>query len=347
MVKRIVRFGVVGLLILAGLSSCKGCKKEKEDKGPVIEAEPLQTRVGEEPDYRKDVVAKVDSQVVPVEVDSDVRIDRPGEYPVRYTAKAPDGTETTEETTVRVCDPHDRIVYLTFDDGPSENTLKILDILREKGVKATFFVVGHNKNYLHCIRRAEQEGHAIAAHTYTHDFSKVYRSVDDYFADLERIEEVIEQQTGHRTNIIRFPGGSSNTVNRRFHKGDPGFMDRLKAEVLRRGYQYVDWNVCSDDATAATVPVARILKSACKDKYAEACVLMHDTRAKTTTVQALPAIIDYYRSKGYSFGTITSPSYVCHHGGFLGYRVKSSPKKNETQSEPDTALPAMPDSTVD
>lgn len=208
--------------------------------------------------------------------------------------------------------PGRQVVYLTFDDGPSRNTPKILDILKHYDVHATFFVVGHNKDFIDCIGRAHREGHAIAAHTYTHKFD-IYKSQQTYFDDLEQIEKVIEEQTGSRTPIIRFPGGSSNLVYFR-QSQDSIFMIKLTQEVLNRGYQYVDWNVSSNDASRALVPASEIIRHACSVRHNDVCLLMHDASAKTTTVEALPTIIEFYKNKGYEFGTITDISYICHHG---------------------------------
>lgn len=226
--------------------------------------------------------------------------------------------------------PGRKVVYLTFDDGPSANTPQILDILHEYDVKATFFVVGRSTKWLHCIKRAHDEGHAIAAHTYSHDFS-IYRSQQAYFDDLERIEQVIESQIGKRTNIIRFPGGSSNLAYFH-HSQDSTFMIRLAQTVLDRGYQYVDWNISSEDATANVVPTSVIISHACSTKYNDVCVLMHDASAKVTTVKALPSIIEFYKNNGYEFGTITDTSYLCHHG-IHPYRPKDAkPKKKAVDS---------------
>lgn len=205
-----------------------------------------------------------------------------------------------------------KVVYLTFDDGPSSNTPKVLNILKENNVHATFFVTGSHKDYLHYIRRAYEEGNAIGAHCNLHEYS-LYQTKDTYFDDLEKIEQVIEQQTGHRTNIIRFPGGSSNTV---YHKqnNDPLFMIRLTQMVRDKGYQYVDWNGSNGDASPVKRTTPELIARACRASRNDICLLMHDTFGKECTVEALPSIIKFFKDKGYEFGTITDTNYTCHHG---------------------------------
>lgn len=229
----------------------------------------------------------------------------------------------------------ERVVYLTFDDGPSVTTPKILDILRREGVKATFFVTAQSQANLKYIGEAHREGHAIAAHTYSHSPS-IYKTTETYFDDLDKIQSVIKQYTGSTTNIIRFPGGSSNMMYYRA-SGDPLTMIRLSQAVRDRGYQYVDWNVSSEDATGAHVPVEKIIRSSCKSKGNDICLLMHDAPGKQTTVQALPYIIQHYKNLGYRFGTLTSTSYVCHHN-IKPYGGKVPAKASNAQ--PHSASPA-------
>ena len=235
----------------------------------------------------------------------------------------------------------ERVIYLTFDDGPSSTTPKVLEILRREGVKATFFVTAQSQSSLKYIRDAYREGHAIAAHTYSHSPS-IYKSPETYFADLDKIQSVIKEYTGTTTKIIRFPGGSSNTMYYRA-SGDPLMMIRLTQAVRDRGYQYVDWNVSSEDATGANVPVETIIRSSCKRKDSDICLLMHDTSSKKTTIQALPQIIQFYKNLGYRFGTLTSTSYVCHHGirpfGSKG-RGKTNNAKKQSTTQPTTQATA-------
>ena len=278
---------------------------------PVLKVLPMEVLAGQQPDYMKDVEVSDNSGHYQLEIDtSQVDLQRAGDYPVVYTATDTLGNQTRREVTLRVASRNRRTIYLTFDDGPSNNTGEVLRILREEGVKATFFVTAQMPGCFHYISQAHQEGHAIAAHTYSHKFS-IYRSFDTYFNDLDHIEQVIEKYTGSRSPIIRFPGGSSNMAYHKF--SDINFMDSLCREVQYRGYQYVDWNLDSQDASGNNVPVARLVNSACRDLGGELCLLMHDTDAKRTTVAALPAIIRFFKERGYQFGTLTSTAYICHH----------------------------------
>lgn len=204
-----------------------------------------------------------------------------------------------------------KVCYLTFDDGPSDNTLKILNILKQANAKASFFVVGSAK--LDYIKRIHAEGHTVALHANNHDYSKIYKSEKAYFEDLNKLSNKVKNLIGVEPKIIRFPGGSSNTTSKKHNKG---IMTRLTKQVEQKGYVYVDWNVDSTDASGNKVSKAKILssvKSASKGK-GDICVLMHDTGAKKTTVEALPEIISYLRAQGYQFEALTTESPIFHHG---------------------------------
>lgn len=205
-----------------------------------------------------------------------------------------------------------KVAYLTFDDGPSENTIKILNILDKYNVKATFFVIYHKgmeKQYKEIVNR----GHTIALHSYTHNYKKIYSSEDAYFADLKKIGNYIKSVTGTESKITRFPGGSSNTISNKYSKG---IMKNLKKEVLEQGYIYHDWNVDSCDAQDNNIPVETLLENikGSLTKYRQANILMHDTgKAKQTTVDALPQIIEYVQAQGYDIQPITEDSAAIRH----------------------------------
>lgn len=202
-----------------------------------------------------------------------------------------------------------KVAYLTFDDGPSGNTTKILDILKEKDIKATFFVVANNE-MKDTYKRIVDEGHVIGNHTYGHDYGAIYKSPDTFFADIEKLNDLLEEATGQRTKLIRFPGGSNNTVSRR--AGGQGIMDVITKAVKDEGYRYFDWNVDSQDASknkqSKDVIVRSVLSGA--DYTNKAVILMHDAPAKTTTVDALPEIIEGLTKKGFIFRSLDmhSPS---------------------------------------
>lgn len=218
-----------------------------------------------------------------------------------------------EKTTSTPKKNNGKVAYLTFDDGPSINTMKILDILDQYNVKATFFVIYHKgmtKQYKAIVDR----GHTIALHSYTHDYSKIYKSEKGYYSDLNKIHDYVKKTTGVDSRIIRFPGGSSNTVSNKYNKG---IMKTLKSSVTKNGYYYHDWNVSSGDAGGinrkASVLLGNVKKGVGKKKVIN--VLMHDTgKSKMTTVEALPSIIEYIRKQGYSFEALTEDSVLIQHG---------------------------------
>jgi peptidoglycan/xylan/chitin deacetylase (PgdA/CDA1 family) len=212
-------------------------------------------------------------------------------------------------------DKNKKIAYLTFDDTMSENTVKILDILKKYEVKATFFPNMNSKEgnvefEKQMLKRMVAEGHAIGNHTASHDYSYVYSSIDHYIADTDKLNNYIYETVGVKPNIIRFPGGSNNQVSWKY--GGKAFMKQLIPKVRELGYQYFDWNVSSADAAAATVPKENILNNVingAKGKK-EAIILMHQSKTKTTTAQALPEIIEGLKAMDYQFDSLSKDSYT-------------------------------------
>ena len=193
----------------------------------------------------------------------------------------------------------DKVVYLTFDDGPSFNTQHILEILNQYNIKATFFVTAENKEYSYLINETYKQGHTIGLHAYTHDYAYIYASDDNYYKDLDRISNYVEDITGFKSPYLRFPGGSSNTISRKYSKG---IMSRITKGVIEKGYQYYDWTLSSSDAEAHTVNKEDIIEKSTSKPYTDnkdyIILLFHDTQSKTTTVEALPFIIEYYLKQG-------------------------------------------------
>lgn len=198
------------------------------------------------------------------------------------------------------------VCYLTFDDGPSENTLKILDILDQYDAKATFFVVGTAKKQY--MPQIVNRGHAIGLHTTTHKYDVVYKDINSYLEDIKGISDIVYSATGVRSNIIRFPGGSSNAVSAQYCKG---IMTDLTTRMPSLGYAYFDWNVTSGDANAARVPAETIVSTVLNNAKGKKsiCVLMHDNGAKDTTVEALPAIIEGLAAMGFRFEPLTAECF--------------------------------------
>lgn len=236
-----------------------------------------------------------------------------GTYPIKVEACDRSGNVTNQMIDLEVVanpEYNDKIVYLTFDDGPSYNTPEVLKILDRYKIKATFFVTGHDPSSYEYIKQAKEAGHTIGLHTYTHDYANIYSSTNAYFQDLDKISSLVEELTGTKANVIRFPGGSSNTISENYSKD---IMPSLIQGVLERGYQYFDWNVTSGDASGINVDASYIISQSCTEDANQINLLFHDAAGKETTVQALPTIIEYYLDRGYSFYPISQESFIVHH----------------------------------
>ena len=198
-----------------------------------------------------------------------------------------------------------KIAYLTFDDGPSRNTIRILDILDEYGIKATFFVMANETpegtvGYDEMIKR----GHQIALHTYTHDYSQIYISKEAFFENINQLETFLSQRYNLKTNLLRFPGGSKNVSSRQY--GGSQIMTDIKTECIKRGYRFFDWNVDSQDGISPYVSVSAITSNVlngAKNKE-KAIILLHDINVMTNTVTALPNIIKGLKEQGFEFRVI-------------------------------------------
>lgn len=243
-----------------------------------------------------------------------------GSYKITYTVKDLSGNQTTINRTVKVIskpsNPSSQTpsnqkgtIYLTFDDGPKEGTTNvILDILKEEGVSATFFVTNSGPDYL--IKREHDEGHTVGLHTASHNYQTVYKSVDSYYNDLKQVQDRVKRITGIESKIIRFPGGSSNTVSKKYSKG---IMTTLTKDVVNKGYRYYDWNIDSDDA-GGTNTSSGVYNNVVKylSKNRSNMILMHDI--KPHTKDALRSIIRYGKNNGYTFEKITmSTPMITHH----------------------------------
>ncbi|MGL6173885.1 MAG: polysaccharide deacetylase family protein [Cellulosilyticaceae bacterium] len=197
--------------------------------------------------------------------------------------------------------------YLTFDDGPSNNTVQILDFLKANNIKATFFVLGKG-NQADIYRRIVDEGHTIAIHSNTHEYKDIYQNVDSFMADVKRLSDLIEKETGVKPDVLRFPGGSNNTISHRY--GGKDLMDQIIPAVEAEGYAYFDWNVDSMDAAKGLQDKQVIVNSVLNGaKYTDnAVILMHDAAPKTTTVDALPEIVEGLKEQGFIFEKLTTES---------------------------------------
>ena len=207
------------------------------------------------------------------------------------------------------------VIYLTFDDGPSAKvTDKVLDTLEKHKVPATFFVIdyGTDQEKIKLMKRAIKDGCTIGIHGYSHDYSKIYASVPDFMENVTKLHDKLKADLDYDARIMRFPGGSSNTVSEDYCKG---IMTNLVKEVQIEGYKYSDWNVDSTDASGNNIPVNKLINSVKDNCDPEKfnVILMHDSDAKETTAKALPKIIEWAKKEGYEFKAMTMDSPAVHH----------------------------------
>ena len=198
-----------------------------------------------------------------------------------------------------VSDPG-RTLYLTFDDGPSSNTPEIMKILDEYGVKATYFVIYRSAApYNTYYQLILDHGHALGIHTASHDYKYIYKNVNNYLKDFNKVWKYVKKKTGYSCKIFRFPGGSINGYNKSTYK-------QIIAEMERRGFVYFDWNLSGEDATTtATVKsIEKGILNYCpaSGRKKPGIILLHDTKSKT--VQALPTILKTLKERGYVFKTL-------------------------------------------
>lgn len=253
--------------------------------------------------YDKNIASKV-------VVTNNVDMNKNGTYVVNYSVTDSSGNTDTAERRVIVygggydekydtVKPNGKVIYLTFDDGPSIYTEKLLNTLKSYKVKSTFFVTNQKPKYQNLISRMNKDGHAVAVHTYSHLWD-IYSSVDSFMADFNAMNEIVEKQTGKPARIFRFPGGTNNLISKSYSEG---IMTTLSKYMLENGYTYFDWNVDSND-TSLTNPsdIIANLISQIKNKRTSV-ILAHDI--KKATVDAMPGFIEYCLKKGYAFKVIT------------------------------------------
>lgn len=181
-----------------------------------------------------------------------------------------------------------RKVYLTFDDGPSIYTKDILDVLKRYNVKATFFVTGMNTQYDDYLQDILDDGHSLGLHTYSHVYSDVYSSLEHFKNDFNKVRDYVYLNTGEKVNLYRFPGGSANNIVSEENRNL--IMEWLEKE----GIVYFDWNVYGGDAETEILSAEEIAENCIKgvEECNTAIVLLHDSGARRSTIEALPLIIE-------------------------------------------------------
>lgn len=252
-----------------------------------------------------------------VQVSGSVDTSKVGSYTISYKVTDSSGNSNSvsrqiyvfdKQAEVNTVNPGNKVVYLTFDDGPGPYTKRLLDILDKYNVKATFFVTGQKLGYKDMIGETYRRGHTIALHTYSHEYS-IYRSEETYFADLKKIEDICVAQTGVKPNIVRFPGGTSNTISRNYCKK---IMTTLSKSLGYRGYFYCDWNVSSGDAGGAKNKdevFNNVINGIKRNNVS--IVLQHDI--VSFSVDAVEKIIVWGLANGYTFLPMNESTPMYHH----------------------------------
>lgn len=269
----------------------------------------------EDPGYHAmdDVDGDLTGQVT---VEGEVNWLQPGVYPVVYTVSDAYQNVATVTRNVEVVAqprpekilPQEKTIYLTFDDGPGPYTKQLLDVLDAYGVKATFFVT--DSGYDSVMKEIVDRGHSIGIHTVSHKYDEIYASPEAYFADLLGMQDIIYRNTGVKTTLMRFPGGSSNLVSR---KSCEGIMTVLSEAVQDAGFQYFDWNVDSDDAGRARKAEEvfdNVVDGVKKGRVS--AVLQHDIHGYS--VEAVEKILKWGQENGYTFRPLEQTSPGFHHG---------------------------------
>ncbi|MBR5598068.1 MAG: polysaccharide deacetylase [Lachnospiraceae bacterium] len=201
---------------------------------------------------------------------------------------------------VLVLSEEEKICYLTFDDGPSKNTIKILDLLKQYNAKATFFVIGNSicEENRPIIERIIQEGHAIGLHAYNHVYEKFYATENSYLEDYETLYKVLKEDYGVETALFRFPGGSACKY---LYGNGKEYVKKMQ----EKGFACFDWNVTGEDSVG-TPTVSSIQKNVFERvfSYHTPIVLLHDSSIADITVEALPGILEKVKENGYKFDTL-------------------------------------------
>lgn len=194
----------------------------------------------------------------------------------------------------------DKVVYLTFDDGPCESTPELLAVLRELNVKATFFVTaqfGTDEKVLEWMKMIKEDGHELAVHSYSHKYNEIYNSVEEFLADYKKMDDMIIEATGERSHIYRFPGGSNAGYNK-------SIRTELIEDLNSRGIVYHDWNAYDGDCDGFSKD--QMIQKAVKESgyKNKSILLMHNIPKKGDVIKALPEIVGQLKNKGYRFDVL-------------------------------------------
>lgn len=232
--------------------------------------------------------------------------------------EGPSGTPTPSPTPTLAVDPEtgetlpwaDKKVYITFDDGPSKNTDELLDLLAQYNAKATFFVIGHEgEESKRLYKRIVDEGHAIGMHSYSHDYEKIYKSVEDFEKDFTKISDLLYDSIGYVPDLYRFPGGSSNSRCKKLT------IQPFISFLLERDLRYFDWNVENGDATGKSYTSEELAQNLLDgvEKKTTSVILCHDTNAKGKTLESMKIVLPTLVEKGAQILPITEDTPMIRH----------------------------------
>lgn len=232
--------------------------------------------------------------------------------------KEPSGTPTPSPTPTLAVDPEtgevlpwaDKKVYITFDDGPSKNTDELLDLLAQYNAKATFFVIGHEgEESKRLYKRIVDEGHAIGMHSYSHDYEKIYKSVEDFEKDFTKISDLLYDSVGYVPDLYRFPGGSSNSRCKKLT------IQPFIRFLIDRDLRYFDWNVENGDATGKSYTAEELAQNLLDgvEKKTTSVILCHDTNAKGKTLESMKIVLPTLVKKGAQILPITADTPMIRH----------------------------------
>lgn len=260
-------------------------------------------------------ITKSETNNTPAAIDNNTNTTNTTETQSKLTANKTNENKISENKTAEsktTTSNGKSIAYLTFDDGPSSITNSVLDILKKYNVKATFFVINSGSYNKTTLQREVNEGHTIGLHAYDHNYAIAYKDDNSYLDGIDKLRAKVKADTGFDSHYIRFPGGSSNTISKRYSKG---IMSRITKTAKQRGYKYYDWNVDDDDAGRARTAddcynnVVRELRPNRSN-----IVLMHDFGTNKKILEALPRIIEYCQKNGYTMLPIDDNTPEIHHG---------------------------------
>lgn len=324
----------IGIILILGMMVLNENQKEKQESGKPVVTEttddvtemPSETNKPQEtnsPDSSATPkITEKPQETGATEKQTEKLTEKPTEKPTEARTSSvitpvPSGDYTevhySESTIVKPNNWNGQTIYLTFDDGPSKTTERVLDNLARYNVKCTFFVIGSQvSSYKDSVERALKEGHSLAVHCYEHEYNIIYASKEAYLNDFNKAVDVLHTQLGYNPLVFRFPGGTSNTTSKKYC---PGIMTYLSQEMPKRGYTYCDWNICPDDAmekqSADTLfeKMKKDITATKKDCY----VLLHDYGGMENTADAALKLIEWGLENGYAFDRLTPETKMYQH----------------------------------